>query len=110
VRTNERGRKKKKQKIRSPATYPVGGGYFDDQVDGFGAEKPSVAAHHHGRVARGRRLHDGAEHGLHEVLRVVGQLKHFDGFAQPAGARLLAVVRFRLDAHRNHRVQFWFVY
>lgn len=59
--------------------YPVGGGYFNYQINGLGAEITSVAADHHG-AARGRGL-DGAEHGLDEILRVVGQLEHFDGLA-----------------------------
>lgn len=60
-------------------TYPVGSGYFDDQVHGLGAEEPAVAADHDG-AAHGRRL-NGTEHGLHEVLRVVRLLEHLDGFA-----------------------------
>lgn len=72
-------------------TYPIGSGDFNDHVHGFGAEEPTVAADHQS-AAGGRRL-DGAEHGLHEVLRVVGLLEYFDGLAQAAGSGLLAFVR-----------------
>lgn len=81
-------------------TYPVGGGYLYYQIHGFGAEIPAIAADHHG-ATDGRRL-DGAEHGLDKVLRVVGLLEHLYGLAQAAGAGLLAVERFRLDANRVH--------
>lgn len=69
-------------------------------MHGLGTVEPSVAADHE-RAARGRRL-DGAQHGLHEVLRVAGLLEHADGLAQAAGAGLLAVVRFRRHRYRLH--------
>jgi len=75
-------------------TYPVGSGDFNYHVHGFGAEEPAVAADHQG--AAGSRRLDGAEHGLHEVLRVVGLLEYFDGLAQAAGSGLLAFVRLGL--------------
>lgn len=72
-------------------TYPVGSGDFNYHVHGFGTKKPAVTADHQG-AAGGRRL-DGAEYGLHEVLRVVGLLEYFDGLAQAAGSGFLAFVR-----------------
>lgn len=81
-------------------TYPVGGGDLDDQVNGLRAEVPAVTADYES-TAYDRRLY-GAEHGLDEVLRVVGPLEDPDGLAQAASAGLLTVVRLCRDAHRLH--------